>query len=108
MFARNIPQSVPTFLVDGQVAGTWRYIEGEVRCEPFKPLHSGVAREVEAEAGRLAAFHGVGLMAGNGAQVGELPLLVAVLGGSRELGRAAGPHDRQRDESGHEEENDDR
>jgi hypothetical protein len=47
-------------------------------------------------------------MARNGAQVGELPLLVAVPGGSRELGRVAGTHDRQRDESGDEEEDDDR
>jgi hypothetical protein len=57
VFARNIPQSVPTFLVDGQVAGTWRYIDGEVRCEPFQPLKPDAAREVEAEAARLAAFH---------------------------------------------------
>jgi hypothetical protein len=57
IFARNIPQSVPTFLVDGQVAGTWRYTDGEVRCEPFQPLPTTVAREVAAEAERLAAFH---------------------------------------------------
>jgi hypothetical protein len=47
-------------------------------------------------------------MARNGAQLGELPLLVAVLGGPGELGRVTGTHDRQRDKSGHEEENDDR
>jgi hypothetical protein len=57
VFARSIPQSVPTFLVDGQVAGTWRYTDGEVRCEPFQPLTGDVAREVEAEGARLAAFH---------------------------------------------------
>jgi hypothetical protein len=57
VFARNIPQSVPTFLVDGQVAGTWRYTDGEVRCEPFQAIEPAVAREVEAEAARLAAFH---------------------------------------------------
>jgi hypothetical protein len=57
VFATNIPQSVPTFLVDGQVAGTWRYTDGEVRCEPFQPLAPEVTREVEAEAARLAAFH---------------------------------------------------
>ncbi len=57
VFATNIPQSVPTFLVDGQVAGTWRYSDGEVRCEPFQPLAPEVTREVEAEAARLAAFH---------------------------------------------------
>jgi hypothetical protein len=57
VFARNIPQSVPTFLVDGQVAGTWRYSDGEVRCEPFQPLAPEATREVEAEAARLAEFH---------------------------------------------------
>ncbi|TQM44547.1 winged helix DNA-binding domain-containing protein [Pseudonocardia cypriaca] len=57
VFARNIPQSVPTFLVDGQVAGTWRYSDGEVRCEPFQPLTPEVAREVEAEAAGLTGFH---------------------------------------------------
>jgi hypothetical protein len=57
VFARNIPQSVPTFLVDGQVAGTWRYAAGEVRWESFHPLDRAVEREVAAEAGRLAAFH---------------------------------------------------
>ena len=57
VFARNIPQSVPTFLVDGQVAGTWRHVDGEVRCEPFHPLPDDVWEEVEVEAARLAAFH---------------------------------------------------
>jgi winged helix DNA-binding protein len=57
VFARSIPQSVPTFLVDGQVAGTWRYVDGEVRCEPFHPLDAGAAPQVEAEAARLTAFH---------------------------------------------------
>jgi hypothetical protein len=47
-------------------------------------------------------------MARHGAQLGELPLLVAIPGCPGELDRAAGTHDRQRDEGGHEEENDDR
>jgi hypothetical protein len=48
-------------------------------------------------------------MAGDGSQFGELAFLVAVLVGEREeLGRAAGAHDRERDECGHEEEDDDR
>jgi hypothetical protein len=57
VFARNIPQSVPTFLVDGQVAGTWRYVDGEVRCEPFQQLPAPVGRELAEEAEQLAAFH---------------------------------------------------
>jgi Winged helix DNA-binding domain len=51
------PQSVPTFLVDGAVAGAWRYEAGRVRVEPFGRLTRAVRREVDAEARRLADFH---------------------------------------------------
>jgi hypothetical protein len=57
VFATSIPQSVPTFLVDGQVAGTWRYVDGEVGCEPFHELDGAIRAELDAEAARLAAFH---------------------------------------------------
>jgi uncharacterized protein YcaQ len=57
VFATSIPQSVPTFLVDGQVAGTWRYVDGEVRCEPFHDLDGASRAELDAEAARLATFH---------------------------------------------------
>jgi uncharacterized protein YcaQ len=57
VFATSIPQSVPTFLVDGQVAGTWRHVDGEIRWEPFHDLDAVVRRAVDAEAERLAAFH---------------------------------------------------
>ena len=57
VFATSIPQSVPTFLVDGQVAGTWRYVDGEVRCESFHELPAADRVELEAEADRLAEFH---------------------------------------------------
>ncbi len=46
-----------TFLVDGAVAGTWRYDEGRVRWEPFERIDRADAREVDDEAERLAAFH---------------------------------------------------
>jgi hypothetical protein len=46
-----------TFLVDGFVAGTWRYAGGRVEIEPFEPLPRRARREVEDEAARLAAFH---------------------------------------------------
>jgi hypothetical protein len=52
------PHSVPTFLVDGQVAGTWRYEDGRVRVEPFHKLGRAVMEELKDEAERLAAFHG--------------------------------------------------
>lgn len=59
VFAVTIPQSVPTFLVDGQVAGTWRAEKGtgEITWEPFDPLPDAVAAEVADEAARLAEFH---------------------------------------------------
>lgn len=51
------PQSERTFLVDGQVAGTWRHESGRVRLEPFGRLPRGARTELEEEAERLAAFH---------------------------------------------------
>lgn len=57
VFATNMPQSIPTFLVDGQVAGTWRYGDGSVTCAQFEDLSSRVAREVAAEAERLTASY---------------------------------------------------
>jgi hypothetical protein len=58
IFHTKNPQSVPTFLVDGQVAGTWRYGDGSVKLSPFEPLPTATRRELEAEAARLAEFHG--------------------------------------------------
>lgn len=57
VFNTKTPHSVPTFLVDGAVAGTWRYQEGRVELTPFEPLPAPVLDDVEAEAARLAAFH---------------------------------------------------
>jgi hypothetical protein len=48
---------VSTFLLDGTVAGTWRFEKGEVRVEPFEPLLPEVRDEVDAEAARLADLH---------------------------------------------------
>jgi hypothetical protein len=47
-------------------------------------------------------------MTGDGSQLGELALVITVLGGAGKLGRVAGAHDRESDESGHEDEDDDR
>jgi winged helix DNA-binding protein len=57
VFSVKTPHSVNTFLVDGQVAGTWRYEKGCVRIQPFGRLPKGVRADVDAEAERLAAFH---------------------------------------------------
>ncbi len=53
--ARN-PPSAPTFLVDGQVAGTWRHDGERVRVEPFRRLAAAARRELAEEAERLAAL----------------------------------------------------
>ena len=38
VFNTKTPHSVNTFLVDGQVAGTWRYEKGRLDVAPFAPL----------------------------------------------------------------------
>jgi hypothetical protein len=57
VFNSKNPQSANTFLVDGVVAGTWSYGAGGVKIEPFAGLARSTIRELEDEAGRLAAFH---------------------------------------------------
>ena len=57
VFNTRTPHSVPTFLVDGEVAGTWRHEGERVEIKPFEPLPKAVRREVEDEATRLEAFH---------------------------------------------------
>jgi hypothetical protein len=57
VFDTRTPHSVPTFLVDGAVAGTWLYEKGRVRLEPFGRLSGDTRRELDREAERLAAFH---------------------------------------------------
>lgn len=57
VFSTKMPQSIGTFLVDGAVAGTWRYNDGRVSWEPFERLSRAGLREIDEEASRLAAFH---------------------------------------------------
>ena len=57
VFSTKTPQSIGTFLVDGSVAGTWKYRAGRVDVSPFEPLPPAVRREVDDEAARLTAFH---------------------------------------------------
>jgi hypothetical protein len=57
VFSIRNPHSTPTFLVDGAVAGTWRYEKGRIDLEPFAPLAATTTRALHAEADRLAAFH---------------------------------------------------
>jgi hypothetical protein len=57
VFHVRMPQSVPTFLVDGAVAGTWRYEDGRVAIDPFEPLDPATLRALREEGERMAAFH---------------------------------------------------
>jgi hypothetical protein len=57
IFHTKNPQSVPTFLVDGAVAGTWRHEGGKIDLEPFHRLDRATTRALREEAERLAAFH---------------------------------------------------
>jgi hypothetical protein len=57
VFNARTPQSVPTFLVDGRVAGTWRYEKAKVETKPFAKLDAAAKRELREEADRLAELH---------------------------------------------------
>jgi hypothetical protein len=57
IFNTRTPHSLSTFLVDGAVAGWWRYEDGRIRMEPFRRLDRATRRELDEEAERLAEFH---------------------------------------------------
>ncbi|MEP6973251.1 MAG: winged helix DNA-binding domain-containing protein [Actinomycetota bacterium] len=58
VFHVRVPQSVPTFLIDGQVAGTWKHEGGRVRLDPFQPIPRAARRELTEETTRLEAWLG--------------------------------------------------
>lgn len=57
VFNTKTPHSVNTFLVDGQVAGSWRFEHGRIDLSPFRRLTVPQQHELDDEAERLAAFH---------------------------------------------------
>lgn len=57
VFNTKTPHSVNTFLLDGQVAGSWRFEDGEVRLAPFRDLMAFERRDLDDEAHRLTTFH---------------------------------------------------
>src|SRR6185503_3822949 len=57
VFNVKTPQSTATFLVDGAVAGTWRYEKDRVKLSPFGRLDRSAKRALDEEAERLAALH---------------------------------------------------
>jgi winged helix DNA-binding protein len=56
VFNTKMPQSVPTFLVDGSVAGAWRVDAGRVRFDRFERLNRATTRALREEGERMAAF----------------------------------------------------
>ncbi|MGH3132689.1 MAG: DNA glycosylase AlkZ-like family protein, partial [Gaiellaceae bacterium] len=57
IFNTKIPPSVPTFLVDGAVAGTWKYDGGRVELTPFERLDRGTLRALREESERLVTLY---------------------------------------------------
>ncbi|HZB48841.1 MAG TPA: crosslink repair DNA glycosylase YcaQ family protein, partial [Mycobacteriales bacterium] len=57
VFSIRNPHSVSTFLVDGAVAGCWRYEKGRIERTEFVRVPRAARRELDEEAERLAAFH---------------------------------------------------
>jgi hypothetical protein len=61
VFSTKTPQSTPTFLVDGAVAGKWRVERSGKKAtlvlEPFERLTTAARRSLRSEAERLVRFH---------------------------------------------------
>jgi hypothetical protein len=57
IFHNQNPQSLPTFLVDGKVAGAWRYDGDRIVLERFERIPREAKRELTDEADRLRDFH---------------------------------------------------
>ena len=58
IFHTKNPQSLPTFLVDGAVAGAWKLGAGGVELHPFEPLSRAAVKALEQEGARLATALG--------------------------------------------------
>lgn len=57
IFNTKTPHSHNTFLLDGQVAGTWRHEGSEITLSPLRPLTAAERVALDDEAHRLATFH---------------------------------------------------
>jgi hypothetical protein len=57
VFNTKTPHSVNTFLLDGQVAGSWRYENGAIALEPFRSLSATERQALDAEMAGLATLH---------------------------------------------------
>jgi hypothetical protein len=56
VFNTRTPHSLSAFIVDGQVAGSWRVDRGKLQLQPFERLPGGVGKQLDEEADRLAEF----------------------------------------------------
>jgi hypothetical protein len=56
IFNVKTPQSWNTFLLDGQVAGTWTFADGSVSLEPLRRLSPAERQSLDDELERLRAF----------------------------------------------------
>jgi hypothetical protein len=57
LFNSRLPASMSTFLLDGVVAGAWRYERGRILLQPFRKLTRAERAQLKDEQERLAAFH---------------------------------------------------
>jgi hypothetical protein len=57
VFHTKNPHSVATFLIDGQVAGSWRHEGGRIALNPYEPIPRRMRRELEEEALGLTALY---------------------------------------------------
>jgi Winged helix DNA-binding domain len=57
VFNTKTPHSVNTFLLDGQVAGTWRFESGRIELALFGRISAADRRALDEEAEGLAALH---------------------------------------------------
>lgn len=57
VFNTKTPHSVNTFLLDGRVAGIWRFERGDIALEPLRKLTPAERQELDEEAHRLALWH---------------------------------------------------
>ncbi|HEX4981707.1 MAG TPA: winged helix DNA-binding domain-containing protein [Ilumatobacteraceae bacterium] len=57
IFSTKLPQSLNTFLVDGEVTGTWRHEGGRIEVSPWRRVSRVTAAELRDEADRLRVLY---------------------------------------------------
>jgi hypothetical protein len=57
IFRTTLPHSLPTFLIDGQVAGTWKYADGRVVLDEWRPVPARWREQLDVEVAGLADLH---------------------------------------------------